>query len=118
MSGNDQLVVGKTFTVTIHNGKKDSTFKAITLSKNDNNSFSARQTIIGKWFFSATHFFIIEESDHSEEQVTFIQKWHLTGLVSNIFKKQIFKELELFNQMNEELKTYLENGDKQNMKDN
>ncbi|WP_103070415.1 SRPBCC domain-containing protein [Aquimarina sediminis] len=107
MKNNDSLQVGKKFDVTIHKPKgKKSKFKVIALSKNDNKSFSARQKVMGNWFLSATHHFIIEEIN--KNQVMFIQKWELKGIVISLFKKQIFKELESFNQMNEELKNLLE----------
>ena len=93
--------------MTIHNNGKDSEFKATTLSKEVNRSFAARQDIIGKWFFSATHYFIIEDPGDSKEYVRFIQKWHLTGLITKLFKKQICQQLAQFKKMNEELKIYL-----------
>ena len=110
MTGNNQLEIGKKFHVTIHDGDKASRFKAVTLSREEFWSFSAKQTIIGKWFFSATHHFILKEADASTKDIRFIQQWHLTGIISKVFKKQIFKQLGLFKQMNLELKTYLENG--------
>jgi len=108
MTGNDQLAVGQNFHVTIHNGNKDSKFKAATLSKQAPDSFSARQKIVGKWLFSATHHFVLETPVGAPEQVVFVQKWELTGIVSKLFKKQIFKQLGLFNTMNSELKAHVE----------
>ena len=107
MRDNDQLAIGKKFSVTIHHNGKDSKFKATTLSKEVNRSFAAQQRIIGKWFFSATHYFIIEESSEPEGHVRFIQKWHLTGLIAKLFKKQIFQQLVQFKRMNDELEIYL-----------
>jgi len=109
MSHNDSLEVGEKFHVTINtkNGKK-SRFKAKTLSKRLYQSFAARQVILGKWVFSATHYFIIEELENAD--VRFIQKWELTGILSKLFKKQIFEQLGLFKQMNEDLKNHLEKG--------
>lgn len=108
MSHNDQIEIGKEFNVTIYNKNgKDSKFKATTLSKEANKSFSAQQKILGKWFFTATHHFIVEEIN---SQVRLVQKWELTGIISKLFKKQIFKKLAEFKQMNEELKIYLNKG--------
>ncbi|WP_148639340.1 SRPBCC domain-containing protein [Aquimarina longa] len=107
MEQNEDLVVGKKFKVTIYNPKgKKSKFNATTMHREDNVSFSATQKIIGKWFFSATHYFIIREID--KEHVVFIQKWKLRGLITSLFYKQICKELKSFNAMNTELKTVLE----------
>lgn len=108
MSNNDRIEIGKEFDVTIHikNGK-DSKFKAITIAKEVNKSFTAQQKILGKWFFTATHHFIIEETN---SQVSFVQKWELSGVISRLFKKQIFKQLAEFKRMNEELKIYLKKG--------
>ena len=108
MVKNDQLEVGKKFHVTIHDKGKDSKFYATTLSKEENQSFSAQQKVIGKWFFSATHYFIIDNTAQ-QNQIKFIQKWHLTGIMSKLFRKLIFKQLALFKKMNEELKTHAEN---------
>jgi len=109
MNNNDSLVIGSEFEVSISQpDNKQSNFKALALSKEKLSSFSARQKIIGKWFFQATHHFIIKEAD--KETVTFIQKWELTGLISSMFRKQIFKELEVFKIMNGELKELIENG--------
>ncbi len=105
MAENDELVIGEKFAVTIHDHGKDARFKAITLTRIENESFSAQQKIIGKWFFSATHFFILNEKDG---QTQFTQKWKFTGLLSRLFKKPIFKQLELFNTMNDELKQFME----------
>lgn len=107
MKNNDSLIVGEKFHVTIiqPNGKK-SNFKAVAISKEEFQSFSATQTMIGKWFFQATHFFIIKEVD--KENIIFIQKWELKGLIASLFRKQIFKELEAFKEMNSELKKYVE----------
>lgn len=107
MSNNDQLEIGKKFHVTIYGRKKPSKFKATTLTKDQYKSFAAQQKILGKWFFSATHHFIIEELT-IPNQVKFIQQWQLTGIVGKLFKKQIFKELAQFKKMNEELKGYVE----------
>lgn len=103
MKENESMKVGEKFRVTIHkpNGKSSS-FKAKLLKVDKPNSFSARQIMLGKWFFSATHYFIIEKID--ENHVLFKQHWKLTGIIAAIFKKQIHKELALFKVMNEELK--------------
>lgn len=108
MEQNDSLVVGEKFYVTINkpNGKK-SQFKATTIRKERNLYFSAEQKIIGNWFFSAIHHFIIQEID--TKHVLFIQKWELKGIIASLFRKQILKELESFGQMNNELKDRLEN---------
>jgi len=107
MENNDSLVIGNEFNVTITQpNDKKSGFKATALSKEKFRSFSARQKILGKWFFQATHHFIIEETD--QQTVTFTQKWELTGLISSLFRKQIFKELEVFKTMNTELKVLVE----------
>ncbi len=107
MDKNDNLILGDNFDVSIvqPNGKK-SNFKATAIGKEEFQSFSASQTIIGKWFFQAIHFFIIEEVD--EEHVTFIQKWELKGIIALLFRKQICKELEVFKLMNKELKEVIE----------
>ncbi|MEM9329583.1 MAG: SRPBCC domain-containing protein [Bacteroidota bacterium] len=105
MAGNDSLEIGKKFHVTIYGGKTDSKFTATTLSSKADESFAAQQKIVGKWFFSATHHFIIEASG---EGARFIQHWELTGIISRVFRKDIFKQLELFKRMNHELKMYLE----------
>ncbi len=106
MKENDQLEIDRKFHVTIINEKgKASSFKAKTLSCVPNHSFSARQTILGKWLFSATHHFILEELD--DRGVRFTQTWELTGIMSRLFRKQIFEQLALFNQMNEDLKSHL-----------
>lgn len=105
MANNDQIEIGKEFNVTIYNKKgKDSKFKATALAKEVNKSFSAQQKILGKWFFTATHHFIIEETD---SKVRFVQKWELVGIISKLFKKQIFKQLAEFKRMNDELKIHL-----------
>ncbi len=107
MEANDQLLIGEKFQVSIikENGKI-SKFKARTLSVTPNQSFEARQTILEKWMFSATHHFIVEDIDNN--RCTFIQKWELSGILSKLLRKQIFAQLELFNQMNEDLKNHLE----------
>ena len=107
MGNNDQLEIGKKFKVTIinENGKK-SKFKALTLTNNKEASFSARQTVLGKWFFSVTHYFIIEENKESE--TTFIQTWKFSGILFPLFRKSIFNQLGRFNRMNEDLKVYLQ----------
>lgn len=108
MSNNDRIEIGKEFNVIIFNrAGKDSKFKATTIAKEINKSFSAQQKILGKWFFTATHHFIIDETN---SQVRFVQKWELTGIISRLFKKQIFKQLAEFKRMNEELKIQLEKG--------
>lgn len=107
MKKNDSLILGNKFDVTIvQRNKKISSFKAIVVSKNDFQSFAAKQKVIGKWFFQATHYFIIKEID--KENIKFIQKWELKGIVSSLFRRQIFKELEEFKKMNTELKKYVE----------
>jgi len=107
MKNNDSLILGNKFDVTIvQQNKKQSSFKAVAISKNDFHSFAAEQKIIGKWFFQAIHYFIIKETD--KENIKFIQKWELKGLVAALFRKQIFKELEEFKKMNWELKKYVE----------
>lgn len=107
MKNNDDLLLGNKFDVTIvQQNKKQSSFKAVAVSKNDFQSFAAEQKIIGKWFFQATHYFIIKVTDN--ENIKFIQKWELKGIVASLFRKQIFKELEEFKKMNLELKKYVE----------
>lgn len=107
MAENDRLQVGEKFHVTIINKKgKKSRFKARTITHTPCRSFSARQTILGKWMFSATHHFTLEALD--DQNTRFTQTWDLTGILSKLFLKQIFRELALFNQMNEDLKDYLE----------
>lgn len=107
MNNNDSLILGNKFDVTITQpNDKHSNFKATAISKKNFQSFSATQKIIGKWFFQATHYFIIKEID--KEHITFIQKWELKGVIASIFRKKIFKELELFNKMNTELKELVE----------
>lgn len=107
MEENDFLEVGKKFHVTIinENGKK-SRFKAKVLYTEPGQSFAAQQIILGKWMFSATHHFIIEEVD--EGQTRFIQTWELSGIVSKLFRKQIFAQLAQFKKMNEDLKSHLD----------
>lgn len=107
LENNDSLKVGNKFNVTIKKaGDKQSNFMAIVTSKEANKSFAARQKIMGKWFFQATHHFMIEEID--KHHINFIQLWKLKGIVAALFKKQIFKELEEFKVMNKELKAYAE----------
>ncbi|MFV0573520.1 MAG: SRPBCC domain-containing protein [Xanthomarina gelatinilytica] len=107
MDNNANLVLGDKFDVSIEQpNTKQSNFKATATGKEEFQSFSASQKIVGKWFFQATHFFIVEEVD--EEHVTFIQKWELKGIISSLFRKQIFKELEVFKIMNKELKEFIE----------
>ena len=107
MKNNDSLEVGRKFDVTITNQKgKTSSFKAKTLTNEAPNAFSARQKIIGKWLFSATHHFILEEHDNGE--TTFIQTWEFTGILFRLFKKVIFRDLEHFNQMNQDLSVKLQ----------
>lgn len=107
MNNNDSLILGNKFDVTIiQPNDKRSNFKATAISKKNFQSFSATQKIIGKWFFQATHYFVIKEID--KEHITFIQKWELKGIIASIFRKQIFKELEVFNTMNNELKELVE----------
>jgi len=107
MKNNDSLILGDKFHVTtIQSHCKQSKFKATATSKENFQSFSGTQTIIGKWFFQATHHFIIKERD--KENITFIQKWELKGIIASMFRKQIFKELEVFNKMNSELKELVE----------
>ncbi len=106
MTNNDNLEIGEDFHVVIKDEDKEkSKFKAKTLSKTPNVSFSAQQVVLGKWLFSATHHFIIEKQN--AESCKFVQKWELTGVLTRMFRKQIFKELERFNQMNTDLKMYL-----------
>lgn len=107
MQSNDSLIVGNEFDVIIKKeNNKQSSFKATMISKEQNESFAAKQRIIGKWFFQATHYFIIIEID--KKNIKFIQKWELKGIVSSLFRRQIFKELEDFKKMNTELKKYVE----------
>jgi hypothetical protein len=107
MNNNDSLIIGNKFDVTITQpNEKKSNFKASAISKKKHQSFSATQKIIGKWLFQATHHFIIKEIDN--ENITFIQKWELKGIISSMLRKQIFKELEVFNKMNKELKELVE----------
>jgi hypothetical protein len=107
MKENDHLEIGKKFKVTIIDDKgKQSKFKALTLTNEQYDSFSARQIILGKWFFSATHYFIIKQKNESE--TTFIQTWKFSGILFKPFRKAIFKQLDHFNKMNQELKAYVE----------
>lgn len=53
-----------------------------------------------------THYFIIESID--EEKTKFIQKWETQGFINSLFWKQICKDFEKFNQMNDELKKHIE----------
>ena len=108
MKENDSLIIGEKFDVTINNPNgKHSKFKATATSKEDCQSFSATATTIGKWFFETTHYFIINEID--KEHIIFIQKWELKGIIASMFHKQIFKELEVFIQMNSDLQKLIEN---------
>ncbi|MEM6844331.1 MAG: SRPBCC domain-containing protein [Bacteroidota bacterium] len=107
MAGNDQLEVGKKFRVQINTKDgKSSTFRAVVLKKEKQQYFSAQQKILGKWFFTATHYFIVEEAGGGTTK--FVQKWELTGIVSRLFKKMIFKQLEEFRQMNTDLKNHMD----------
>lgn len=107
MMNNDDLILGNKFDVTINKpNNKHSNFKAVAVDKENFSSFSATQKIVGKWLFEATHHFIIREVN--KQNITFIQKWELKGIIASIFRKQIFKELELFNKMNNELKELVE----------
>jgi len=107
MRNNNDLEIGKKFKVTIIDEKgKHSKFNARTLTQNPYNSFSARQIMLEKWFFSATHHFIIEQKSDSE--TTFIQTWNFSGILFKLFRKTFFKQLNRFNQMNSDLKTYIE----------
>jgi hypothetical protein len=107
MESNDSLLVGNEFDVTINKpDNKQSSFQATMISKEQDKSFAAKQKMLGKWFFQATHYFIIKETD--QENVTFIQRWELKGLLASMFRKQIFSELEDFKKMNKELKAYVE----------
>ena len=113
MEQNESIIIGKKFKVTINNpNDKKSKFKAIAIKKEDYKSFAATQKMIGKWLFSATHYFIIKEID--KEHVMFIQKWKLTGILNSLFNKQIIKSLEHFKQMNDELKAKVENNNLNN----
>lgn len=106
MENNDLLEIGKKFKVTIIDEKgKKSKFKAEVLTNHPYDSFSARQILIGKWFLSATHHFIIEQKTESE--TTFIQTWKFGGILFKPFRKMIFNQLERFRQMDDDLKTYL-----------
>ena len=113
MENNDSLIVGDRFDVSIKKpNNKQSNFKAVAISKDPYGSFAAKQKMLGKWFFQATHYFIIEEID--QENSKFIQLWELKGVVAALFRKQIFRELEEFEKMNSELKRYIENGNQLN----
>ncbi len=107
VENNGSLKLGNKFHVIITKpmGKK-SKFYATVIGKKEFQSFSVTHAIIGKWFFKATHYFIIKEID--KENITFIQKWGLKGIITSMFCKQIFKELEVFNKMNVELKEFVE----------
>ncbi len=107
MKNNDNLTVNQKFDVTITqaNGKQ-SKFKANTIYKAENQKFIATQKMIGKWFFLATHHFIIEKID--DQRTLFTQKWELNGVIASLFKRSIFKQLDRFITMNAELKYYLE----------
>ncbi|MEM9830111.1 MAG: SRPBCC domain-containing protein [Bacteroidota bacterium] len=107
MADNDQLEVGKKFRVQINTKDgKSSTFRAIVLEKKEQQYFSAQQKILGKWFFTATHYFIVEEAEDNSTQFT--QKWELTGILSRLFRRTIFKQLEEFRQMNTDLKNHMD----------
>jgi len=107
MENNDSLTLGNKFQVTITqtNGKK-SKFKARAIGKQMLQSFSATQIILDTWFFQAIHHFIIKEVDKG--RIVFIQEWDLKGILSTLFRKQIFKELSSFKKMNSELKAFIE----------
>ena len=103
---NDEVEIGKQFNVVISKkGRTLSQFKATLIGKEEYHFFSARQTMLGRWFFSATHHFIVEENNG---QVRFIQSWDFTGVLYGLFKKQIFKLLDVFKIMNEELRVHMQ----------
>jgi hypothetical protein len=80
MSENDALATGQSFHVTIleENGGNQSFVRGRFQRKNC--IHFPRQVILAPWFFSATHYFIIEEID--DRKVRFIQRWKQTGLLS------------------------------------
>jgi len=108
MENNDNLGVGQKFNVTIYDkdGSIQDNFEAITVTKATNKEFSASRTIWTKFFFKATHHFVIEEV--SSNQVRFFQKWELEGAIGYLFEGMIFDVLDLFKTMNLELKTVAE----------
>lgn len=117
MENNDQLEVGKKFKVTIIDEKgKQSQFKAQALTNEQYNSFSARQVMLGKWFFSATHYFIVAQKNESETTLT--QTWRFSGILFRPFRKLIFNQLDRFNQMNDDLKEYLKANLRENVGNN
>ncbi len=99
MRKNDNLEVGKFFHVTIHHNGEISKFRAMTLYVKDNDSFAAEQRILGKWFFSAIHHFIITEKNN---RIVLVQRWELKGIIARLFRKRIFKLLDEFKKMNRE----------------
>ena len=108
MQGNNNLELGKTFDVIIFekDGSKADSFQAIAINKTKYQSFSASQTILTKYFFRATHHFIIKEL--SKNEVVFIQGWELEGVIGYLFEGMIIDVLELFKNMNLELKAEVE----------
>ncbi|MFT5659739.1 MAG: hypothetical protein ACI9TV_000361 [Sulfurimonas sp.] len=109
MQNNDNMELGKEFDVSIfeNDGSLADSFQAIAVHKTKYESFSASQTIFTKSFFKATHHFIIEEVSNNE--VIFIQKWELEGVIAYLFESMIFDLLDLFVRMNLELKIEVEN---------
>jgi len=107
LKNNPNLIPGQKFDVAITQpNNKKSQFKAILLHKEKFDSFTARQIILGSWFFEATHFFILNKTD--DNTLEFVQKWELKGIISTLMSKLVLKELEVFKKMNEELKAYVE----------
>jgi len=104
MENNDNLKLEKNFLVTIfdENGLIEDNFKAMLLDKKKYRYFSASQTLLSKYFFKATHQFLIEEI--SQNKVKFTQKWKLEGVIAYLFEAMIFDVLNIFKTMNLELK--------------
>jgi hypothetical protein len=104
MQNNDDFEIGKEFNVTIFNkdGSIADNFPAIAIEKIPYKQFWASSTMLHKNLFKATHYFVIEEI--SANEIKFIQKWKLEGVVSYLFESMIFEQLDLFILMNDELK--------------
>ena len=107
IEGNDSLKIDTKFEISIHKSeKKEYKFTSIVEKFEENKSFGLSKTFLAKWFSKMTHYFIIESID--EEKTKFKQKWEAQGFISSLFWKQITKDFEKFNQMNDELKKHIE----------
>lgn len=108
IEGSDSLTIDNKFDITIHKSeKKEYNFTGVVENFEEKNSFGLSKTFLAKWFSKMTHYFIIESID--EEKTKFIQKWKAQGFISSLFWKQICKDFEKFNKMNDELKKHIEN---------